>query len=217
MNSNIQYLSTTKIAKIHNIQASPDLFDYLIYLQLLIKVNKEYQLTKTGVELGGIYQSNHKNESWIAWKDGCLDTIISDLKASANYKKIKNHEILVIDNVEVKYNYKNDNFILEDDDLVYIIVCTIKNEKNIYYELTQQIINSDITDKLVEKIKNKGIIDPRYWCSKEMENYNNYFSDGCEGVADDYYNETEDDDPCAVNGKIYLGDRVWIDKKDVWF
>ena len=215
MNSNIQYLSTTRIAKLHNIKASPDLFDYLIYLQLLIKINKEYQLTKTGVELGGIYQSNHKNEQWVAWKDGCLNNIINDLKTFINSKKITNQEILIINNIEVKYNYKNSD--IEDLDLIYIIVCSIKNEENVYYELNQQLINSDVADKLVDKIQNKGIINPRYWNKKEMKNYNNYFSDSNDDYNNNYYDESNDDDPRLVNGKIYLADGIWINKEDAWF
>jgi len=210
MNSNIQYFSTTRIAKLHNIKASPDLFDYLIYLQ--------YQLTKIGVELGGIYQSNNKNESWVAWRDDCLDNIINDLKESINNnRKTINQEILIINNVEVKYIYQNDDI----EDLIYIIVCTIKNEENIYYELNQQIIYNNVAEKLIEKIQSKGIIDPRYWKSKEMENYNNYFSDHDYDYDDyednNYSDESEDDDPRVVNGQIYLSDSVWINKEDAWF
>jgi hypothetical protein len=190
MNENIQFLSTTRIAKLHNMKATPDLFDYLIEKQLLIKINKQYQLTKTGVEIGGIYQSNNKNESWVAWKNGCLDKYINDLKILIEKnKKIMNIPILIVDNVEAKYIYEDDNI----EYLINIIVCTIKNEQNYYYELNQQIEYNEVLEELVEKIKRKGIINPRYWTRKNIENYNDYYSDHNYDYNDHYYYDNSEE------------------------
>jgi DNA repair exonuclease SbcCD ATPase subunit len=78
--STIKYLSTSEIARQHNMQAKPHLFDELLELKLLYKDNKSYKLTDKGKKIGGNYKSSDKGEEWVVWEENSLNKIIEDLK-----------------------------------------------------------------------------------------------------------------------------------------
>lgn len=78
--SSIKYLSTSEIARQHNMQAKPHLFDELLELKLLYKDNKSYKLTDKGKKIGGNYKSSDKGEEWVVWEENSLNKIIEDLK-----------------------------------------------------------------------------------------------------------------------------------------
>ncbi|WP_122893465.1 AAA family ATPase [Arcobacter peruensis] len=78
--STIKYLSTSAIARRHNIQAKPNLFDKLLELNLLYKDDKAYRLTSEGKKTGGKYRNNEKGEEWVVWEENSLNEIIEDLK-----------------------------------------------------------------------------------------------------------------------------------------
>jgi len=130
---------------------------------------------------------------------------------------ITNQKMLFIDELELKSDLKDNT-----DDLIHIVICTIKNEQNYYYELKQQFEYKNIAEDLIEKIYIKGIINPEYWYCKDIKDYNSYYSDieSAMQECDDsnYYNDiNEDDDPRVVDDQIYLSDGVWINKEDAWF
>ena len=180
MHKDIKYTSTSKIAREHNIKASPYLFDYLISLGLLIKEHKKYKLTKQGVELGAIYQKNNNNESWVAWKEYSLDNIINNLKKKLiSENKIITTKMLIVDRLEYEPSCM--------DESAYVILCFTQGNENYYYEFNKILENEDKARELVEKIEKKGIIDPEYWSEIDMGEYylrddknDNYFDE--EGV-----------------------------------
>ena len=95
-----------------------------------------------------------------------IDNIKSEIKKyQIEYNKI-------IDEVCVNYNYID----IDDwgGDRINIITCTIKNDENYYYELIQRFEYTNIADDLIEKMKDKGVIDTKYWLIKDMNDYNKY-------------------------------------------
>ena len=204
MNINPQYVSTTKLVKQHKISSSSDFFQELILLGLLTKKNNKYELTKYGVEIGGVYQYNDKNEVWVAWEINSLDKIIVNYQNS-KVRKISNRHMLIIDNVELKYSFNN-----ECTEAINIIVCTIKDEYNFYYEFNRRLEDNKVNG-LIEKIKSKGIIDTNYWTLKNMDEYDNYDSDmnySSNDDYDDYDNEDNDTDRLIDKVSNTLGYRV---------
>lgn len=107
--STIKYLSTSKIAKQHNIQVKPHLFDELLELNLLYKDNKSYKLTADGIKLGGDYRCNDKGEEWVVWEENSLNKIIENLKiklglSSSEIQTLTTHQNEIYDNVITKIN-----------------------------------------------------------------------------------------------------------------
>lgn len=105
----IKYLSTSEIARQHNIQAKPHLFDELLELKLLYKDNKSYKLTDKGKKIGGNYKSSDKGEEWVVWEENSLNKIIEDLKIklglnSSEIQTLTTHQNEIYDNVITKIN-----------------------------------------------------------------------------------------------------------------
>lgn len=185
MNYNPEYISTTRLAKQFKLK-STDIFNELITHKLIIKDVKTYKLTKNGVKTGGIYQTNDKNETWIAWRTGALNQIIDIIMDNKKQSNITNHILLVVNHVEIKESYTNES----SNESTQIIVCTIENEENYYYELKKKIYDYSTSRKLVEKIKKKGIIDTQYWIKKDIDKYDYYDSDlAIENNMYDYHDE----------------------------
>ena len=107
--STIKYLSTSEIARQHNMQAKPHLFDELLELKLLYKDNKSYKLTDKGKKIGGNYKSSDKGEEWVVWEENSLNKIIEDLKIklglnSSEIQTLTTHQNEIYDNVITKIN-----------------------------------------------------------------------------------------------------------------
>jgi hypothetical protein len=107
--SSIKYLSTSEIARQHNIQAKPHLFDELLELKLLYKDNKSYKLTDKGKKIGGNYKSSDKGEEWVVWEENSLNRIIENLKIklglnSSEIQTLTTHQNEIYDNVITKIN-----------------------------------------------------------------------------------------------------------------
>lgn len=194
------YMSTTRIAKSQNIQASPYLFDYLIELGFLTKEFGKYQLTKSGVEMGGIYQSNNKGEQWVAWKENSLNKIINELKFLKKVS-VEDQKPLIVDKVEIQeFNY----------DERYKVICFTKDEKDYYYELNQILTSEKFAMSLANKIRTKGIINPILWDKIEIFNY--HISKESSTYDDNEYDMTDVyDDFATEDGEpTYLSDGVWL-------
>lgn len=73
------FISTTTYGKIIGIDAKPYLFDHLIDLGFLNKIDSKYELTSKGGVFGD-YHFNDKNEQWVVWNKELLDPIVNPFK-----------------------------------------------------------------------------------------------------------------------------------------
>jgi len=71
-----EYLSTSKIARLHKIKGTKSVFNYLTEYGLVIKDNNKYHLTEKGEGIGGQYMTTKDKAKFIAWPKNALLPII---------------------------------------------------------------------------------------------------------------------------------------------
>lgn len=191
--------STTDIAKECNQINTANQLNYFLKNMNILLDNGDLSQNTLDNQLAIIFKGhNKKGETYsqIRWTKKGKDYIIEHQS-----KLIVKNEKLIKD-VEIKYACQDQ----DTEDLMNIIVCTIQNEEDYYYELNQKIQNDNIAEKLVDKIKSKGSIDIKYWTCKNIEDYYSYYSEYSDfnNDDDDYYNVSEEGEPA------YLSDGVWL-------
>lgn len=207
--------STTEIAKECHQVSTANQLNYILKNMNILLSNGNLSQSSIDEELGIIFQGQNKTDKRAYLQIRWTQKGKKYIKEILNQEEVsKNNNLKIVDRVEVKFtNY-------EYDDSVIHICCTVKNEEMCYYELNQKIKDRNTADNLVKKIKNKGLIDLRYWTSEHIDALTDYDDDDIYIPSDDdNYNEPnyEDDEYGTTNGKVYLSGGVYIDRKDVWW
>lgn len=179
--------STTDIAKECNQINTVNQLNYFLKNMNILLDNGDLSQNTLDKKLAIIFKGqNRKGETYsqIRWTKKGKEYI----KNITQSKLMVKNEKLVKD-VEIKYAYQDQ----DTEVLVNVIVCTIQNEEDYYYELNQKIQYDNIAEKLVDKIKSKGSIDIKYWTCKNMEDYYSDYSEYSDfnNDDDDYYDDSE--------------------------